>query len=172
MKQNIYSYLRRFFLVLVLVIGAAAGQDVRAESPSLEGRWKGKLKVPGGELEIIFRLVSLTGGGYFAALDVPQQRIGNIMVQVATRGDTIMFMAEDADSRFTGKLAQDGHQLQGQWKQPGYSAPLILQFVPPTASPKSARLTPPYREEEVAFNNIPASLRMGGMLTVPAGPGP
>ncbi|GGF16339.1 alpha/beta hydrolase family protein [Hymenobacter cavernae] len=172
MKRNIYSSLCRFGLVLFLLLGAAASQSVRAEAPPLEGRWKGRLKVPGGELEIVFRLVSLTSGGYFAALDVPQQRIGNLMVQVATQGDTIMFLAEEAGSRFTGKLASDGQQLQGTWKQPGYTAPLVLQFLPPLVSTKNARLTPPYREEEVMFKNIPADLRLGGMLTVPAGPGP
>ncbi|WP_324672534.1 alpha/beta hydrolase family protein [Hymenobacter sp. GOD-10R] len=171
MKKNVYASLR-FWMMLLVLISIAAIQNACAANPPLEGRWKGKLKVPGGELEIVFRLVSLTSGGYFAALDVPQQRIGNLMVQVAMQGDTVMFLAEDADSRFKGKLASDGHQLQGTWKQPGYTAPLILQYVPLLVSPKTARLTPPYREEEVTYSNTPANLKLGGTLTVPAGPGP
>jgi len=171
MKKKLYSTFR-FWLVFIILMSSAALQNAWAEAPPLEGRWKGQLKVPGGELEIVFRLVSLTSGGYFAALDVPQRRIGNLMVQVATRGDTVMFLAEEADSRFMGKLAPNGHELQGTWKQPGYTAPLVLQFIPPLVSTKSARLTPPYREEEVSYTNTAANLKLGGMLTVPAGPGP
>ena len=144
-----------------------------APAATLDGLWKGPLKVPGGELEVIFRLVSLTGGSYFATLDVPLQRVSRMAVQVEVRGDTIVFAAEEAGSRFIGQLDPDGKKMTGAWRQPGFDSPLILSFAPAAVNtaPK-ARLTPPYREEEVTYTNLPVNLRLGGMLTVPAGPGP
>ncbi len=129
--------------------------------------------MPGGQLEVIFRLVSLTGGSYFATLDVPMQRVSRMAVQVEVRGDTVVFAAEEAGSRFTGRIASDGKHVAGTWRQPGFESSLTLTYAPPAidTAPK-ARLTPPYREEEVMYKNLSVNLRLGGMLTVPAGPGP
>jgi pimeloyl-ACP methyl ester carboxylesterase len=129
--------------------------------------------MPGGQLEVIFRLVSLTDGSYFATLDVPLQKVSRMAVKVDVRGDTVIFAAEEAGSRFIGRLAEGGKQVAGTWQQPGFEVPLTLSYSAPAIStaPKT-RLTPPYREEEVAYSNIAIKLRLGGMLTVPAGPGP
>ncbi|MBC8084281.1 MAG: dienelactone hydrolase family protein [Hymenobacter sp.] len=156
----------------MLLLWALSG-PVAVAAPALDGLWKGPLKMPGGELEVIFRLVSLTGGSYFATLDVPLQRVSRMSVQVEVRGDTVIFAAEEAGSRFIGQLASDGKQVVGTWRQPGFEAPLTLSFAPAAinTAPK-ARLTPPYREEEVTYSNVPVNLRLSGMLTIPAGPGP
>ncbi|UYZ61868.1 alpha/beta hydrolase family protein [Hymenobacter weizhouensis] len=117
--------------------------------------------------------MTLTSGGYFATLDVPLQKISNMPVQVALRGDTVIFSVDDAASRFTGRLAPDGKGVAGTWHQPGYDVAMQLSYaVPAINTAPKARLTPPYREEEVAFTNIPVNVRFGGMLTVPPGEGP
>ncbi|MBC6699716.1 alpha/beta hydrolase family protein [Hymenobacter puniceus] len=140
---------------------------------ALDGLWKGPLKMPGGELEVVFRLVSLTGGDYFATMDVPQQKVSRMAVKVDVRGDTVIFAAEEAGSRFIGMLAANGKQVQGTWYQPGYESALTLDFSPaPINTAPKARLTPPYREEEVSYTNELVNLRLGGMLTIPAGEGP
>lgn len=160
-------------LLLGLVIVMLLGGRPAAAAASLEGFWKGPLKMPGGQLEVVFRLVSLTNGSYFATLDVPLQKISRLPVTVTTHGDTVVFEAEDVGSRFTGQLLPGGKEVQGTWKQPGYTVPMTLQYAPPPIStaPK-ARLTPPYREEDVQYTNTAADLRFGGQLTVPAGEGP
>ncbi|MBX0292765.1 alpha/beta fold hydrolase [Hymenobacter sp. HSC-4F20] len=160
-------------LLLALLFCCAVASGHAANAASLEGFWKGPLKVPGGQLEVVFRLVSLTNGSYFATLDVPLQKISRLPVTVTTHGDTVVFEAEDVGSRFTGQLMASGKEVQGTWKQPGYSVPMTLQYAPPPIStaPK-ARLTPPYREEDVQYINSAANLRFGGQLTVPAGEGP
>lgn len=170
MRKFIHSCLSRLCLPLLLwTISASA----TIAAPALDGLWKGPLKMPGGQLEVIFRLVSLTGGSYFATLDVPMQKVSRMAVQVEVRNDTVIFAAEEAGSRFVGKMAADGKKVVGVWRQPGYESPLTLNFSPAAidTAPK-ARLTPPYREEEVVYTNTPVNLRLGGMLTVPAGPGP
>jgi alpha/beta superfamily hydrolase len=151
---------------------AAASAAATAGSP-LDGFWKGPLKVPGGQLDVAFRVLKLSGGEYFATLDVPQQKVSRMTVKVETPGDTIRFIAEEANSRFTGQLSADGKQLVGNWQQPGFKTPITLSFAPvPALTDKNIRLTPPYREEDVTFSNSAADVRLGGQLTIPPGLGP
>ena len=172
MMLSTFNRLLRFWLPVVL-FWIISGPAVASAPITLDGLWKGPLKMPGGELEVVFRLISLTGGEYFATMDVPMQRVSRMAVQVQVRGDTIVFAAEEAGSRFVGRLASDGKQVAGTWYQPGHESPLTLNFSPAAinTAPK-ARLTPPYREEEVAYTNELVNLRLGGMLTIPAGEGP
>ena len=165
-----------FYSLLALLLtwtlpGRAANRP--ADTP-LDGLWKGPLQLPGGEIEVIFRLVKLSNGDYFAILDVPKQRVSNLSVTVTTRADTIVFASAEANCRFTGRLVPEAGQLKGTWQQPGFRAPLTLTrtALPTAAAAPKTRLTPPYREENVTFANAAASLQLAGTLTVPAGPGP
>lgn len=170
-RMSVYGLLA---LLLALALpGRAAGRP-RAEAPPLDGLWKGPLKMPGGQLEVIFRLVKLTNGEYFATLDVPLQKASHLAVAVTTRADTVSLVSAQASSHFTGRLTADGQQLQGTWQQPGFQVPLTLtrSTLPAEAAAPTPRLTPPYREENVTFSNAAAKLRLAGTLTVPAGPGP
>lgn len=130
--------------------------------------------MPGGQLEVIFRLVKLTSGDYFATLDVPLQRVSHLAVTVATRADTVTLTAAEANCSFIGRLAASGSELRGTWQQPGFQVPLTLtrSAAAPVEVAPGARLTPPYREENVTFGNATANLQLAGTLTVPAGPGP
>ena len=141
--------------------------------PPLDGLWKGPLKVPGGQLEVIFRFVKLTGGEYFCTLDVPLQKVSRMNVKAELKGDTIRLYAEEAASRFIGKLSADGKQMVGMWQAPGFKVPMTLSFsAVPAMNDKKQRLTPPYREEEATFSNLTVNARLSGLLTIPAGPGP
>lgn len=145
-----------------------------AAEPPLEGFWKGPLQLPGGELEVIFRLVRLSSGEYFATLDVPKQRVSRLSVTVTTHADTVTFASAEANCLFSGRLVPDAGHLQGTWQQPGFKAPLMLTrtALPTAATASKSFLTPPYREIEVTFPNAAANLQLAGTLTVPAGPGP
>ena len=146
---------------------------VTADVPALDGLWKGQLKVPGGQLEVIFRFMKLSGGEYFCSLDVPLQKVSRMNVKMEVKGDTVRLFAAEADSRFAGKVSADSKQITGMWQQPGFKTPMVLNFSPlPDMSAKNVRLTPPYREEEATFTNLTANARLAGMLTIPAGPGP
>ena len=152
---------------------AAAPALAPADVPALDGLWKGPLKVPGGQLEYIFRFQKLAGGEYFCALDVPLQKVSRMAVKVEVKGDTVRLFAEEANGRFVGRVSPDGKQLAGIWQVPGFKAPLVLTFVPlPAMNAKNVRLTPPYREEEATFTNLTVNTRLSGLLTIPAGPGP
>ncbi|OGX89085.1 hypothetical protein BEN47_08130 [Hymenobacter lapidarius] len=140
-----------------------------ADAPALDGLWKGQLKVPGGQLDVIFRFMKLSGGEYFCSLDVPMQKVSRMNVKMEVKADTVLLFAEESNSRFVGKLSADSKQINGIWQQPGFKTPMVLNFSPlPDMSAKNVRLTPPYREEEATFTNLTANARLSGMLTIPA----
>ena len=182
MKTNMFLPLRLVsgvFFCLVLAVSAFATSSAQAapvvvaDVPPLDGIWKGPLKVPGGQLEVIFRFVKLTGGEYFCNLDVPLQKVSRMNVKVEVKGDTVRLYAEEAATRFVGRVSADGKQMVGTWQSPGFKVPMALTFSPlPAMNDKKARLTPPYREEEATFSNLVVNARLSGMLTIPAGPGP
>ncbi|ALW84304.1 hypothetical protein AUC43_03840 [Hymenobacter sedentarius] len=169
-------------LLICLTLAASAQAGTRqstavaaapAEVPALDGLWKGQLKVPGGQLEVIFRFVKLSGGEYFCSLDVPLQKVSRMAVKTEVKNDTVRLFAEEANSRFVGRVSADGKQMAGTWQQPGFKVPMVLAFSPlPDMTAKNVRLTPPYREEEATFSNLTVNARLSGMLTIPAGPGP
>ncbi|GAA4352563.1 alpha/beta hydrolase [Hymenobacter saemangeumensis] len=118
-------------------------------------------------------VVPLAGGTFFAALDVPAQKVFRMPVEVTVRGDSVLLWMPQAESRYKARLDTVRKELSGTWTQPGVSSPVVLHHAPmPTASGKGTRLTPPYREEEVVFSNPASRLNLGGTLTIPPGPGP
>ncbi|SHI29858.1 hypothetical protein SAMN02745146_0426 [Hymenobacter daecheongensis DSM 21074] len=139
----------------------------------LGGQWKGQLAVPGGSLNLIVTIVPLTNGSYYAALDVPQQKISRMPVEVAQKDNEVTLSIEQAGSRFVGKLRPDTGALNGTWTQPGLTAPLVLtrSNVAVTTAPKF-KVAPPYRQDDVIVPNKVAKLRLGATLTMPQGSGP
>ena len=174
---RLFLLLGGFFSCLVLAAPAQAGTRLVAaladDVPTLDGLWKGQLKVPGGQLEVIFRLQKLAGGEYFCVLDVPLQKVSRMNVKAEVKGDTVRLFAEEAATRFVGRVSTDGKQIAGTWQSSGFKTPLTLAFSPVQAmNAKNVRLTPPYREEEATFSNLLVNTRLSGTLTVPAGAGP
>jgi pimeloyl-ACP methyl ester carboxylesterase len=166
-----------FYSCLVLLLALSQPNKAVArplDDKPLDGLWKGPLQMPGGKLEVIFRLVKLSSGEYFATLDVPLQKVSHLKVTVTMRADTVVLTSTEANATYIGRLATDGSQLQGSWLQPGFKVPMVLSHSEVQAATVAVapRLTPPYREEEVHFSNINAKLQLAGTLTVPAGKGP
>ncbi len=153
-------------------VASATMVSQQADPPALDGLWKGALKVPGGQLEVIFRLMKLTDG-YFCTLDVPLQKVSRMNVKAEVKGDSIRLFAEEAASRFIGRIMPGNKEMVGVWQAPGYKTPMTLTFsAQPAFNAKNVRLTPPYREEEATFSNLTVNARLSGMLTIPAGQGP
>ena len=152
MKKH-YAVSSFVFICLLRSLLTTAASLPTILTPSLDGLWKGPVKVPGGEWEVVFRVVPLAGGSYFASLDVPVQRVSHVEVTVEMQGDSVHFVASAIESGFTGRLSADGQQVRGTWRQMGLKVPLTLQLVPASALvvPKT-RLTPPYQEREVSFS--------------------
>ncbi|GAA4001098.1 alpha/beta fold hydrolase [Hymenobacter fastidiosus] len=139
----------------------------------LGGQWKGQLQVPGGSLGLVITIVPLTNGSFYAALDVPQQKISRMPVEVEMKGNEVALRIEQAGSRFTGKLTPDTGTLNGTWQQPGLTGPLVLTRTNTavTTAPRF-KVAPPYRQDDVIVPNKVAKLRLGATLTMPQGNGP
>jgi pimeloyl-ACP methyl ester carboxylesterase len=165
-------------LWLVGISGNVRAQQApaaRVASPSLDGMWRGTLPVPGGKLELSFRLIALTGGTYFAALDVPMQKLVRVpvTVQQPANTDSVLFLVPQINSRFLARRSADGQLLNGLWCRPDLRTPVQLRHVPlASAAGPAGQPTRPYREEEITFSNFTARLKLVGTLTMPAGPGP
>jgi len=120
-------------------------------------------------------IVPLSNGTYYAALDVPQQRIHRMPVEVELKDDKLQLLIAQAGSHFEGKVLANGDKFSGTWQQPGLTTPLeLVRSMAPVATQatKKLRLTPPYRESEVTFSNPVSKDRLSGTLTVPSGEGP
>jgi len=165
--------------VFLLLLGTDAGAaPVLARAPAgeplpLGGLWKGKLTVLGGQLDLTISVVPLAGGKYFAALDVPAQKVNRMATEVTVRGDSVLLWMPAAGSRYAARFDAVKKELNGTWTQAGVHSAVLLRYSPmPTLSGPATRLAPPYREESVVFSNPTARLTFAGTLTVPAGSGP
>ena len=166
-------------LLLLLLVGATAGQAHQltvsaADEPlPIGGLWKGKLAMLGGHLDLTISIVPLAGGKFFAALDVPAQKVNRMPTEVTVRGDSVLLWMPAAGSRYAARFIAARKELEGVWTQPGVKEALKLHYSPmPTAATVSTRLPPPYHEEEVLFNNPVSRFNLGGTFTVPDGKGP
>lgn len=169
------------WVIATLSLGVAFGKETgQAQTPvvsgpemMLGGIWRGELTVLGGRLETTISVVPLTGGGYFAALDVPAQRVSRMSVELEVRGDSVAFWVPQAACRFVARLDTAQKELVGTWTNAGIRTPLALHYNPmPALEPPKAQLSRPYAEEEVVFANPQAKVQLAGTFTVPPGQGP
>ncbi|WP_201987031.1 alpha/beta hydrolase family protein [Hymenobacter rubidus] len=165
-------------LLLLCLAWMGTGQ-VAARTPiadpvlPLGGLWKGKLSVLGGQLDLTISVVPLASGKFFAALDVPAQKVSRMVTEMTVRGDSVLLWMPDAGTRYNARFDASKRELNGTWMQAGVKSPLRLYYFPmPTVTGPGTRLAPPYREEDVTFNNPVGRLNLAGTLTVPPGPGP
>ena len=177
------SFMRKKYAALLLfslLAGTAADATAQvAGTPAatplpLGGLWKGKLPMLGGRLDLTISIVPLAGGKFFAALDVPAQKVTRMPTDITVRGDSVLLAMPGAGSRYAARYVANKRQLEGVWTQAGVKSPLDLNYSPmPTLGTGTAtRLAPPYHEEEVTFSNPVSRLNLGGTFTVPPGKGP
>lgn len=153
--------------------GAAPAPAPPEETLPLGGLWKGKLPMLGGDLDLTISIIALADGKYFAALDVPAQRVNRMATEVTVRGDSVLLFMPAAGSHYAARFEAATHALTGVWTQPGIRSVVRLDYSPmPELNGSGTRLTLPYREEKVLITNPVSRLELAGTLTIPAGPGP
>ena len=156
-----------------------ARTELPGETPSrgvkgtgLGGFWQASLKPsPVIELRLSLELTNTPSGdlvGVLVSLDQGGSRMP--LSQITNRANRVQFAASSVGGSFDGKLAEDGSEIVGEWRQGGRGLPLVFKRLS-----KAQRLTRPqepakpypYREEEVVITNDQAGVRLAGTLTLP-----
>jgi len=142
-----------------------------SELLGIEGIWEGKLKVPGTELRIIFRITKTPEGNLTATMDSPDQGVTGIPVDAVMLQDNSFSIEIKAIAGiYEGIISQDYTEIEGDWKQAGASFPLLLQKVEKSVEisrPQEPKRLFPYIEEEVKYENREAGIVLAGTLTLP-----
>jgi uncharacterized protein len=141
----------------------------------VEGLWQGTLKVPGGELRVVFHLNKAADGKLTATMDSPDQGATGIAVdECAFSKGKLTLTAKAIGGGFEGMMKNDS-MIEGKWNQGGMSLPLVLkriEKVEVALRPQEPKPPYPYKEEEVTVENKTAGITLAGTLTEPDSGGP
>jgi len=147
---------------------ASATKDV-------EGLWQGTLKVPNGELRVVFHINKAADGRLSASMDSPDQGATGIPVDECTfTNGKLSLTAKGIGGAYDGTMKNDS-TIDGIWSQSGASLPLTLKRIEKVAEasrPQEPKKPYPYREEEVTVENKTAGITLAGTLTEPDSGGP
>jgi hypothetical protein len=151
--------------LLLLTSGCKA-----SAAKGVEGLWQGTLKVPGGELRIVFHINKAADGKFSATLDSPDQGATGIAVEeCAFSNGKLTLAAKTIGGGFEGTMKNDS-TIDGKWSQAGMSLPLVLkriEKVEQASRPQEPKKPYPYKEEEVTVENKAAGITLAGTLTEP-----
>ncbi len=161
--------MKRFLcLLLPLAITIVFTKTVAAQGSDISGNWSGKLSLPTGKLELIFK-ISQADGKYDVKMDVPLQGAANIEGEITTKGDSIEMNIPTIRGNYTGKFVSSD-STTGKWQQNGLSFNLNLKKAGEVAELKRPQ-TPvppyPYLSEEVEYTHPGTGLKLAGTLTLP-----
>lgn len=99
--------------------------SLTAFSQDISGDWKGILKVPGAELNLVLH-ISKAENVLSATLDSPDQKAFGIPVTTTSfENSTLKFTVENLKIEYEGVLGKD-QIINGTFTQMGHALPLIL----------------------------------------------
>ena len=156
--------------LLLLATGCKA-----SAAKGVEGLWQGTLKVPGGELRVVFHVNKAADGKLTATMDSPDQGATGIAVdECAFSKGKLTLAAKAIGGGFEGTMKNDS-TIEGNWSQAGMSLPLVLKRIEKLEQalrPQEPKKPYPYKEEEVTVENKAAGITLAGTLTEPETGGP
>jgi hypothetical protein len=151
--------------LLLLASGCKA-----STAKGVEGLWQGTLKVPGGELRVVFHINKAADGKLTATMDSPDQGATGIAVdECAFSKGKLTLAAKAIGGGFEGTMKGDS-TIDGKWSQSGMSLPLVLKRIEKlevASRPQEPKKPYPYKEEEVTVENKTAGITLAGTLTEP-----
>jgi len=133
--KRIYKIMLGSLICLALIIISSAFFIVSAQQQdiseiSIEGIWEGKLKVPGTELRIVFKISKNPDGTLTATLDSPDQGVTGIPVEeIIFKDNTLRLEVKSVGGIYEGKVSEDFLIIEGEWKQSGGTFPLTVNRV-------------------------------------------
>ncbi len=152
------------------------GSENTAAPPNIAGKWLGTITFGSVKLRIAFEIAQAQAGGYTGSMrSIDQNGLPYPMSVVKLSSDSVRLEMDVIRSVYEGKFAADGNTIEGNWLQHGTTTPLVMQRVdkfPEIIRPQTPRKPYPYREEDVAYDNPAAKVRIAATLTVPEGKSP
>jgi uncharacterized protein len=162
MKSNFKS-------ISALVILVVLWANLQAQEKNVYGNWSGKITIPTGEVEMIFKITQ-TDGKYEAKLDVPKQGATDLPVgDVAFHDDSLKIEVPAILGSYAGQMVSPD-SITGKWKQSGMSFDVNLRRISKVSKPKRPQqpIPPfPYLVEEVKYTNPKSGFKLAGTLTLP-----
>jgi len=155
--------------------GVAPPQPVVA---GLDGDWDGALSIQLMKLRMAFHFKTGPHGTLGTADSIDQQANGLPVSAISRQGDHVRFEMPLQHIVIDGDLADGGRTINATFTQGGQTMPLVLthraagQAQAVQRRPQTPVKPYPYTEEEVAFDDAAAHVRLAGTLTTPKGAGP
>ena len=150
--------------------------ECEAAPQNVAGKWLGTITFGTVHLRIGFEIAEVNKGDYTASFrSIDQSGLDIPMSAVKLNGDSVRLEMDANRSAYEGKFTADGNTIEGNWLQYGSATPLVMERVdsyPEIIRPQTPRKPYPYIEEEVAYENQSANVRIAGSLTLPKGKGP
>jgi alpha-beta hydrolase superfamily lysophospholipase len=160
------AFMKRTMVTLSLALTAAC-----SFAQSIVGDWSGTLKVPSGQLHLVFH-IKQNGDSYTTVMDSPDQgALGFATAATTLTGNTVNIDASARGISYSGTFFPDSNKINGIFHQGGGSLPLSFSKTTVVELPKVRPQDPkdfPYKQEEVAFDNPKGNDRLAGTLTMPA----
>lgn len=167
--MNRYHYITLFFLFTWFNPSFTFSQNIQKAI----GNWSGKIELPTGELEMIFRISEDESGKLLSKLDVPAQGAKDLPIaDTKVSGDSIYLNVAMILGKYEGKFATDSN-IEGTWKQSGMNFPLSFkktEVVTELKRPQTPQPPFPYISEDVEYMNPSSGFMLAGTLTLPENP--
>lgn len=162
--QRYKIHLLSTLLLSFFIVGIAIGQEFE-----FSGNWSGKITIPTGELEMIFKITQ-NEGKYEAKMDVPKQGATDLPVgDVMVIGDSVSIAVPVILGNYSGNFSTPD-SITGKWKQSGMSFDVNLvriEEVAPLMRPQTPEPPFPYLSEEVEYTNPKSGFKLAGTITIP-----
>lgn len=153
-----------------------AATETSGEVERTEGVWSGRLGAGGTNLRVVVRIFRSDSGAVTAVLDSPDQGATGIFIDtLSVEDDTVKFSLGLLLASFEGTLDDAAGRISGTFTQQNLPTALVLERGEDNGAlerPQTPQRPFPYEEEEVAFENAAARVRLAGTLTRPFSGGP
>src|SRR5262249_41996519 len=161
-------------LVFLLLLKPSRAEDT-TNKEGVEGIWLAVVHTGSVELRVVLTVGKKRDGALAGKLDLPDQRQKDLAVdEIALKDGTLRFVSQKLGT-FEGKLSEDGKTIEGRLELSGTSFTASFKKtdkVPVVNRPQEPQKPYPYDEEEVAYENKKAGIKLAGTLTLPRSKGP
>jgi fermentation-respiration switch protein FrsA (DUF1100 family) len=156
-----------FFLIAILASFVMVGQEIMGQE--ITGQWNGVLKVPGGQLRVVFN-ISKTENGYSSTMDSPDQGAKGIPVTTTSfessvlkleiPNATIGYKGTLKDNVLVGDFSQGGHSFAMDMSRGIIEKKTVIR-------PQEPQKPYSYYTEDVTFENKTDKNILAGTLSLP-----